>query len=153
MNQGKTEEAQRWDKVIGLLSQGEKEKEPDNIDKLIKLGEMLIDKPEIIDRIGYVIRPSAYQVVQQQVNGTEAKELKKEVKTENKMNQENTGAAAEQETDELEPLTPEEEKLYESIDNSVDALEDKLGLEALDEALRKLAGYSEEKLKSAIKWL
>ncbi len=144
MSMLKTKEADRMDKLIGFLEESvKKPAEESMVDKLVTLGKDIIDKPDIIDRIGYIFRPSIYQRVEQQnpqtepaVNGTNAKkeepmETQEKVLTEEEVNAQ---AAA-------------DEALDERIDVALDSMEEIVGAEAMAELLECLARQKPDKLK------
>ena len=133
----KTREADRMDKLIGFLEQGALPKEPTTWDKIAALGEMIISKPDIIDRIGYVIRPEIYQRVEQPINGTEAI-------AETKIEPEKKEAMVE--TAEA-PLTEAEiETINNRLDESLDVIEAEIGLQRMEAVISKLASYGSDKL-------
>lgn len=131
-------------KMIGLLTDAKPAapEKPDMYERLIELGKMVIDKPEIIDRIGYILRPSAYQQIDPQqalppqyVNGV------------------NTDKSEPQPMAQTKYSDMTEDQINDSIDNSINTLTDKIGLEQVAEALEKIAAMSTTKLQVTLKLL
>lgn len=130
-------------KLIGLYEQKSLQapEKPDVVERLVELGKVLIDKPEIIDRIGYIFRPSIYQAIDpalalppQNVNGISNQDKPQEM-AQSKF------------------ATMTEDQTNESIDNSISTLVDKIGLDRVAEALEKIAEMDSLKLKTVLMML
>ena len=138
-------EGDRMDKLIGFLEEKSRKPDPDPpIDKLMKLGELIVDKPDIIDRIGYIFRPNIYQRVEQEpqqtaVNGTKKKDEPTPVA--DPPEKENT-------MEEVKELTEEEvTALNDRLDAAMDIIEEHVGLSALVEIMEALSTQKPEKLQ------
>lgn len=138
----------KLDKLIGYLEEkANKPPEDTPLDKAMQIGQMIIDKPDIIDRIGYIFRPDIYtrEPAAQPIAGTEQTQVQPPKKEKPMADQTQT-------TDQV--LTEaEEEALTVRMNAALDNLENLLGLEALTEALEKIALKDEKKLKSLLMFL
>lgn len=138
-------EGDRMDKLIGFLEQSvNKPAEESMVDKLVTLGKDIIDKPDIIDRIGYIFRPSIYQRVEtlpqteSAVNGTT------NAKKEDPPMEQTTEVVNEEVT---EQEAADQESLDNRIDDAMDAIEEIIGPSAMAELLECLARQKPDKLK------
>ena len=140
-----TRENDRMDKLIGFLEQRAAGPSEETIeDKLLKLGQFIVEKPDIIDRIGYILRPSLYsrEPVLDNINGTN------QPPTERKEPAQTDPPMEETHTAEGEHLTEAEEQALTDRQNAaLDKLEDIIGLHELTEILEALAGTNPDKLQ------
>jgi len=121
----------KYDKIIELLMAERNAPKNDEPHWLEKLALVVCEKPEVIDKIGYIIRPNLY-VHEQPINGTKTKEP---VMAE---------AAAE-----IQPLTEAEtEALNDRLYAALDTFTAKYGLVALVETMEAVAKLSDFKIKA-----
>jgi hypothetical protein len=136
-------ENDRIGKLIGFLEESARQPPKETMeDKFMKLGELIVEKPDIIDRIGYIFRPQLYsrEPAAEPIAGT----------TQQKEPEKPQPMAEHEET----PLTAEEEAaLTDRMNAALDVLEGHIGLETLTEALEKLSKNEPGKLNSLLKWL
>ena len=133
-------ENDRMDKLIGFLEQKAQAPVDTPVDKLMNLGQMIVEKPDIIDRIGYIFRPNIYQrleePMEQPISGTTAKEAPKQEEA-----MEETQEPATELTDE------QHEALCNRLDAAMDIIEEHTRLELLVEIMEALAKQKPEKLR------
>lgn len=146
-----TLQAQKEDKIsaaIGAITERLNEPKDNLSDQILKGLSLIAEKPDIIDRIGFIIRPSAYQNMNATiVQGTDKSEPR----------------AADPEPATLQDqLTEEQEEEYSTkLNDALDKIEDVVGLKGLADIIDALATeppaviakISPEKIKMALKFL
>jgi len=127
----------KWDKILAMLIEDRQSKvaEPSAWEKI---GMLIIEKPDIIDRVGYIFRPGIYvNQHEQPIAGTENKNLP----------QQNNQPMAEATI--TEELTEEQINV---LNDRIFAAEEKLaarfGLVALTDMLEKVANMSDGKINA-----
>ncbi len=157
------------DKLIGFLEEKSRTPPEEGWDsKLMKLGEMIVDKPDIIDRIGYIFRPDIYtrsfEPEVTPISGTakepEPKPAAAAADTQNE-SPKNDNNMADETPEEQELTEPEVQALTDRQNAALDKVEDVIGLEELTEILealaetdpQKLQKLTVQKLKSALAFL
>lgn len=138
-------EADKLDRLIGYLEESTRRPpEETTEDKLMKLGQFLIEKPDIIDRVGYIFRPSLYsrEPVQEPINGTQQQEQPAPAQ------QKQEDPTMEQQQAQATELTEQQELALTDRQNAaLDKMEDVVGLQVITEGLEKLSAIPDDKLQ------
>jgi len=104
-------------------------------DRFIGLGKTIIDKPDIIDRIGYIFKPEIYQRVEQslQLAGTEKKEVPNTTSAP-ELDVKDKIVAEKSETSDLS-----EDEIYDRTNIAMDKLDAAIGAKQVMEILEIIA--------------
>lgn len=124
-------------KISGLQPQEPKQ---ELTDKLLALGQAAIDKPEIIDKLF-----SGLQGIGRLVFNRSADPQPEPAAQIAGTNQDQMKTTNQDQQDEIE-LSPEEQALYDRQEEALDAIEKKIGVEKLTEALEAIAKMNKAKL-------
>jgi len=124
----------KMDKLIAAI-QEKADKEPPPKQWWENIGELVVQNPTIIDRIGFIFRPEIYQVAAPgtpPISGT-------------------TQTQSQTQTEPMAELTEAQiTALEDRMDAALDKLEDSLGIEKITMALEKLAAMDTMKLKALL---